>query len=255
VDQDRLQARLAELCADGVPGAAVALTDGETVIAAVHGVGNLRTGVPVTRDTLFQIGSISKVFTASLVMALVDQGKVDLDAPVRSYLPDFAAGDPAATVRQLLCHTAGFEGDDFTDTGRGDDALRLYVEGLADAAQIHPLGRMFSYCNSGYSVLGRIVEVVTGSSWDDAVRTLLGNSALATLAEQVILGPHSVGHLELPTPDGGTAIQVAPVFAPPRSVGPAGTIHGTVDDLLAFGRMHVRTASPTTAPRSCPRAR
>jgi CubicO group peptidase (beta-lactamase class C family) len=241
--QDRLQRRLAELCGDSVPGAVVALTDGETVIEVAHGVTSLRTGQPVTTDTLFQIGSITKVFTASLIMALVDQGKVDLDAPVRRYLPSFAVASAEVseqvTVRHLLCHTSGFEGDDFTDTGRGDDALSLYVGQLAGAAQIHPLGAMFSYCNSGFSVLGLVVEAVTGTSWDVAVRTMLGLDGLATLAEDVILRPHTVGHLELPSGD-GTALQVAPVFAPPRSVGPAGTIHGTVADLLAFGRMHVR---------------
>jgi CubicO group peptidase (beta-lactamase class C family) len=242
--QDRLQRRLAELCGDAVPGAVVALTDGESVVEVAHGVTSLRTKVPVTTDTVFQIGSITKLFTASLIMALVDQGKVDLDAPVRTYLPLFAVASAdvseRVTVRHLLCHTAGFEGDDFTDTGRGDDALSLYVGRLADAAQIHPLGAMFSYCNSGFSVLGRIVEVVTGTSWDVAVRTLIGSPTIATLAEDVILGPHAVGHLEQPAADGTSALQVAPVYAPPRSVGPAGTVHGTVADLLAFGRMHVR---------------
>ena len=246
--QERLQRRLAELCGDAVPGAVVALTDGETVVEVAHGLANLRTRMPVTTDTVFQIGSISKVFTATLVMALVDQGKVDLDAPVRSYLPDFTVSSAEAsegvTVRHLLCHTAGFEGDDFTDTGRGDDALRLYVDQLADAAQIHPLGAMFSYCNSGFSILGRIVEAVTGTTWDAAVRTMistpLGSSTLATLPEEVILRPHAVGHLELPGPDGENALQVAPLYAPPRSVGPAGTVHGTAADLLAFGRLHVR---------------
>lgn len=244
--KDRLQKRLAELCGTAVPGAVVALTDGETIIEVAHGVANVRTQVHVTTDTVFQFGSISKVFTATLVMALVDQGKVDLDAPVRTYLPDFAVADAdvsaGVTVRNLLCHTAGFEGDDFTDTGRGDDALRLYVGKLATAAQIHPLGQMFSYCNSGYSTLGLIVEAVTGLSWDAALKTILsvplGSQTMATLADEVILRAHAVGHLELPTADGGKALEVAPVFSPPRSVGPAGTIHGTVADLLAFGRLH-----------------
>ncbi len=254
MDAIALKARLAELCGTTVPGAAVALTDGTDVIEVVHGVTSLRSQVPVTPQTLFQIGSITKVYTATLVMALVDQGKVDLDAPVQTYLPWFAVSDSdvsaAVTVRHLLTHTSGFEGDDFTDTGRGDEALRVYVEGLAKATQIHPLGAMFSYCNSGFSLLGLIVEQVTGGSWDTAVQELLATPlglTLGTLAEQVILQPHAVGHLDLPTSSGDTELQVAPVWAPPRSVGPAGTICSSAADVLAFGRGQTQLLSPETA--------
>ncbi|MDP9181200.1 MAG: beta-lactamase family protein [Actinomycetota bacterium] len=260
MDADRLAARLAELCGDGVPGASVALTDGATVVEAVHGVTSLRTKHPVTPQTLFQIGSITKVYTATLVMALVDQGKVDLDASVQTYLPSFqvADSDVAArvTIRHLLTHTSGFEGDDFTDTGRGDDALRLYVERLAKAAQIHPIGAMFSYCNSGFSTLGLVVEQVTGMSWDQAVQEMLAEPlglTLATLAEQVILQPHALGHLELPTsaePDAQKALQVAPVWAPPRSVGPAGTICSSAADVIAFGKIHAADGAPVLTPAS-----
>jgi CubicO group peptidase (beta-lactamase class C family) len=247
VDVNALTNRLAELCTEaGVPGAAVALTDGTTVIEVVHGVTSLRTQAPVTPATLFQIGSISKVYTATIVMSLVEAGKVDLDATVQTYLPWFTLGDgdtaAGVTVRHLLTHTSGFEGDDFTDTGRSDEALRLYVEGLAKAAQIHPLGERFSYCNSGYSVLGLIIESVTGGTWDQAVQDVLASPlkvTLGTLAEQVILQPHALGHLALPGADGITVLQVAPVWAPPRSVGPAGTICSSAADLLAFGRMHL----------------
>ncbi len=252
VDVTALTRRLSELCTEaGIPGASVALTDGTTVVEAVHGVTSLRTNDPVTPQTLFQIGSITKVYTASIVLALVDEGKVDLDAPVQTYLPWFALSDSdvaaAVTIRHLLTHTSGFEGDDFTDTGRSDEALRIYVEGLAKAAQIHPLGERFSYCNSGYSVLGLVVEAVTGGTWDQAVQDVLATPlelTLGTLAEQVILQPHALGHLELPGPDGTPALQVAPVWAPPRSVGPAGTICSSAADVLAFGRMHLRGGDP-----------
>ena len=245
--QSRLADRLAELCGDAVPGACVALSDGTTIVEAVHGVNSLRTQQPVTPQTMFQIGSITKVYTGSLIMALVDRGDVDLDSPVQRYLPWFSVADAevsaAVTVRHLLSHTAGFEGDDFTDTGRGDDALRMYVDGLSKAAQIHPLGAMFSYCNSGYAVLGLVIESVTGASWDAAVQDVLAEPlglTLATLPEQVILQPHALGHLQRPTSDGGTALQVAPIWAPPRSIGPAGTICSSAADLLRFGELHVR---------------
>src|SRR4051794_35952694 len=101
-----------------VPAAAVAvLADGEVVDHAA-GVLSMATRVEATTDTLFQIGSITKLWTSSLVLQLVDEGAVDLDATVRTYLPEFRIGDEDAasriTVRQLLTHTSGFEGDIFT---------------------------------------------------------------------------------------------------------------------------------------------
>lgn len=253
MDTAALTARLAELCGDRVPGAAVALSDGSSTVEAVHGVRSLRSQDPVTPPTLFQIGSITKVYTATLVMVLVDQGKIDLDTPVQIYLPWFAVADAetsaAVTIRHLLSHTAGFEGDDFTDTGVGDDALRLYVEGLAKADQIHPLGAMFSYCNSGFSLLGLVVEAVTEGTWDQAVQDLIATPlglTLGTLAHQVILQPHALGHLDLPGEDGTPTLQVAPVWAPPRSVGPAGTICSSAADVLAFGNGQASLLSPAS---------
>jgi CubicO group peptidase (beta-lactamase class C family) len=258
VDAHALSARLAELCGDSVPGASVALTDGTDVVTAVHGVTSLRTQLPVTPQTLFQVGSITKVYTATLVMALVDQGRIDLDAPVQTYLPWFTVADAevgaTVTVRHLLCHTSGFEGDDFTDTGRGDDALRLYVEQLSKAAQIHPLGAMFSYCNSGFATLGLVLEAVSGLSWDALVQLMLAHPlglTLATLPEQAIVHPHALGHVELPSsaePGAPTSLQVSPLWSPPRSVGPAGTICSSATDLLAFGRLHVTGGAPVLSP-------
>ncbi len=127
-DYDDLNACvLQELGRWTVPGAAVGIyQDGET---RVHGIGvtSLETRQPVTPDTLFQLGSISKVYTATLVMRLVEAGKLDLDTPVVAYLPDLRLGDAQAqrtiTLRHLLSHTSGLEGDRFTDYGLGDDAL------------------------------------------------------------------------------------------------------------------------------------
>src|SRR5215216_2992400 len=102
-----------------VPGLALGvLRDGE-VAAWGYGVASLETGCPVTAGTLFQVGSISKVFTTTLVMQLVDEGLLELDAPVRRYVPDLRLADEAATagvtLRQLLTHMAGFYGDRFDD--------------------------------------------------------------------------------------------------------------------------------------------
>ncbi len=119
---------------------------------------------------MFQIGSQGKMWTATVLMQLVDDGLVDVDQPVRTYLPGFAVADPevssAVTLRHLLSHTSGIDGDNFADFGRGDDCLERYVESCATLGQTHPLGATMSYCNTGFSILGRIIEVVTGKVWD-----------------------------------------------------------------------------------------
>src|SRR6185369_11406532 len=154
-----LRERLPGLLADNrVPGAAVAVLAGGDVVDFAAGVLSTATGVEATVDSVFQVGSITKVWTTTLVMQLVDEGRLDLDAPVRTYLPDFALADDAAaaviTVRQLLCHMSGFEGDIFTDTGRGDDCVEKYVATLGTTSQLFPPGEMFSYNNAGFCVLG-----------------------------------------------------------------------------------------------------
>lgn len=250
VRQARLDAahwrqRLSELASvHGVPGAALGILRlGEAPAISSFGVLNTRTGVVATDDSLFQIGSISKVWTATLVMQLVDEGKIDLDAPIVEMLPEFRVADPAVTaqvtMRHLMAHTSGIDGDVFTDTGRGDDCVARYVDALADVPQNHPIGATFSYCNSGYVLMGRVVEQVTGLSWDAAIRERLvvplGLERTVTLPEEALLHRAAVGHVG--------ADEHGPVptstWSLPRSVGPAGLISCSAADLLAFARLHL----------------
>ncbi|MFF1278169.1 serine hydrolase [Streptomyces marokkonensis] len=211
---------------------------------AAHGVLNADTGVPVTTDSLFQIGSISKVWTATLVMQLADEGLLDLDAPLTAVLSELSLADPqttkSVTMRHLLTHTSGIDGDVFTDTGRGDDCLEKYVAGLADVAVNHPIGATWSYCNSGYSLMGRVVERLTGVTWDRAIRervfTPLGLRHTVTLPEEALLHRAAMGH-EGHNGDGSP--RRAPVWGLPRSLGPAGLITSTAADVLAFARAHL----------------
>ncbi|UQU67848.1 beta-lactamase family protein [Couchioplanes caeruleus] len=247
VDTDHWGRRLAALAEEhGVPGATLGILrtgpDGDELAEAAYGVLNLRTGVDVTTDSVFQIGSISKVWTATLVLQLVDERRLDLDAPLLEVMPELRVGDPEVTkrltMRHLLVHTSGIDGDILTDTGRGDDCLERYAALLADAAQNHPLGATWSYCNSGYSLAGRVVEKLTGGTWDAALRerliTPLGLTHTGTLPEEALLFRAAVGHL---TEDGTTV--PAPVWGIPRSAGPAGAIIATAADLLGFARMHL----------------
>jgi len=97
---DAIRSALATLAAHHhVPGASLAVLDGDLVVEAVTGVVNRNTGVEVTSDTLFQIGSNTKLYTATLVMQLVESGRVDLDAPVRRYIDDFRLAQPEAAEK------------------------------------------------------------------------------------------------------------------------------------------------------------
>ena len=117
-----------------VPGASLGILQGDEVIEVATGIANKHTGVPVTTRTLFQIGSNTKVYTATLIMQLVDEGLIDLDAPAKKYVRDLELADRKArdtiTVRQLLTHTSGIEGDYFDPFGRGDDGIEKYVQGI-----------------------------------------------------------------------------------------------------------------------------
>ncbi|MFS8097209.1 serine hydrolase [Lentzea alba] len=243
LDAKHWQRRLSALATKhGLPGAALGVLRDDEIVQAHHGVLSKATGVEVTNDSVFQIGSISKVWTATVVMQLVDEGLLDLDAPIADVLPELKLADPVVaqkvTMRHLLTHTSGIDGDIFTDTGRGDDCVERYVELLADAKQNHPLGATFSYCNSGFTLAGRVIEKLTGKSWDAAMReklfTPLGLTHTGTLPEEALLHRAAVGHA---TKDGEQV--PTPVWMLPRSVGPAGTIFASTTDVLAFARMHL----------------
>jgi CubicO group peptidase (beta-lactamase class C family) len=245
-DPDRWQRRLGELIATHkVPGASVAVLcgGGDEVVELAAGVTNRRTGVEVTTDTVFQIGSISKVWTATLVMMLVDDGVLELDTPVRAYLPEFKVADPYVTdhvtLRHLLSHTSGIGGDHLVDAGRGDDCLERYVAACAELGQDHELGETMSYCNTGFSVAGRVIEVVTGQGWDQVMRERLfrplGLTYAGTLPEEALLHRAALGHVGPP----GQEPAPAPVWGMPRAAGPAGLIHTTPAEVIAFARLHL----------------
>ena len=254
LDRQHWQQRLDELAAKHqVPGAALAIRrigDAEDeLIEAATGVLNKETGVPVTPDTVFQIGSISKVWTATLVMQLVDEGRLDLDAPLTAVLPDLRLGDADATakitMRHLLTHTSGIDGDIFTDTGRGDDCVARYVsEALVGAPQNHPLGATFSYCNSGFILIGHVIEVLCGQTWDAALRERiiepLALERTSTLPEEAILHRAAVGHI---TPDPEQEPELVKTFLMPRALGPAGLINASAADVTAFAALHLRAGA------------
>lgn len=208
------------------------------------GVTSIDSKIEATADTLVQIGSISKTYTATLVMQLVEEGLLDLDAPIRQVLPDFKVADQQAsetvTMRHLLTHTSGIDGDIFQDTGRGDDCVQKYVESLGDAEQLFAPGETWSYCNTGLVIAGRVVEVLRGKIWnkvlEERIFAPLGLKESTTLAEQTALHCYAVGHIGL-----GAEQKTTPQFDIMRSAGPAGLITSSSADVLRYARSVIQT--------------
>lgn len=230
-----------------VPGASVAILAGGDIVEATFGVINSRTGVPVTPDALFMIQSITKVLTATLVMQLVDESLIGLDDTVRTVLPDFRTADAEAsakiTVRHLLTHTGGFEGDLWAATTSAPDALQRFVEDLVTHAPQNSIpGEQFSYCSAGFGVLGRIVEVLRGSSYEDAVRRFLaeplGIDELAFSADEALAFRTAIGHVR---PDGAASQRPLRQWAvmPPSNPAAGNQLAMSARGLLAFARMHL----------------
>lgn len=171
----------AYLARENIPGAAlVVLRDDRVVVNRAWGVADRARGTPMASDAIQPIYSISKQFTAALILRLAEQGRVDLDAPVARYLPHWFADEPALRVRHLLRHTSGL-----SDFIRRDEALALAqapagTGSLADMVDlIDRLPRRFApgarhaYSNANYTLLALIAERVTGQPFDEAQRELL----------------------------------------------------------------------------------
>ncbi|HWC14241.1 MAG TPA: serine hydrolase domain-containing protein [Actinomycetota bacterium] len=253
VESQQLQDQVAEL-AQGldVPGVAVGVYIDGTEHYAFHGTTSIEHGLPVDESTLFQFGSTGKTFTATAIMRLVDKGDVLLEAPVRTYVPELKLKDPEVaekvTVLHLLNHTAGWSGDLMENTGDGDDAIAKYVEKMAEIDQVLPLGKSVSYNNAALSVAGRIIEKVTGKTYEQALRDLifepLGLKNMFFFPSEIMTRRFAVGHNQ--EPDG--TIKIARRWAMPRGNSPAGGISSNSADLIAWGKFHLGdgTASDST---------
>jgi CubicO group peptidase (beta-lactamase class C family) len=229
-----------------VPGVAVGiLRDGKRELHG-YGLASIETEQPVRPDTLFQIGSISKVYTATLIMRLVDEGKLALDEPIVTYLPDLKLADAQAlqtiTLRHLLSHTSGLFGDYFDDFGMGDDSLSRAIATFDTLRQQFSPGALWTYCNTGFGLAGAIIERVTGQPFETAMRERLfkplGLERSFYFAHEAIAYPNSVGHNQLQP--GADEHEVARLYPLPRWVNAAGGIISNVNDLLTFAEFHLR---------------
>lgn len=235
----------------GVPGASLAVLSEGKEQRVTWGVTSVENPLPVTDETLFQIGSITKIFTAAAVASFLDDVERDLESPVRRFLPDLQLQDAdvaeAVTLRDLLTHYAGWRGDFFEDTGSGDDALARLVARMVELEQITPLGVEFSYCNSAYSLLGRVIEVVSGKSYEQVIRERLiaplGLRLTAFGAASAITHRTSVGHV---VNDGQPL--VARPWEIPRAANPLGGLVSTIDDMVKVARWQLHSQDGPLAP-------
>ena len=224
-----------------VPGVAVGIVkNGETTIRG-FGVTNVDDPQPITPETLFTIASISKTVTATAVMKLIEQGRVDLKTPIQKYLPDFRVQDEAASREvsfwHLLTHTPGWEGQLSTED-RGAEALAHFATTIMrDLPQLAAPGSVWSYNNAGFSLAGRVVEVVTGRSIHDALRDLvfapLGLTRSFTRVTDAMTYRLSLGHRE----QNGKTQVIRPFQTTSGTT--AGGVMTTIADLIRYARFHL----------------
>lgn len=236
------------------PSASVAILHKGKILTAAAGYLNMQTKVEATTDSIYQIGSTTKPFTATLAMMLIDEGRLRIDDRVVDHLPEFTLSDAGAAreirIKHLLCHTNGIDGDRITDTGNTEDAVAKLVAGLKDAEVLHPPGSFLSYSNVGYIVLGRILEVIEGEPWDKILRRRLliplGLKTAVTSAEEALAQHTAMGH-ELAA-DG--SLQLAASAFAPRSNGPSGTtLAMSAADLIRFAKFHLDDGVTATGKR------
>jgi CubicO group peptidase (beta-lactamase class C family) len=241
---DELMARL--MSTHNVPGAALALIKhGRIVLEKGYGFRDLETRAPVTARTLFNIGSISKSFTALGIAQLVDQQQVDLDAPAIGYIPDFRLSDPQAvqalTLRQLLSHTSGLPADE-----QWPRQVPPTREGIVGEFANMPItaqpGTRFQYCSRCVVLAAYILERVTGRSWEAYTRAQIFEPLGMTTAS---FGPHGLEQ----APDRAQPYRhdavLGDVPVPWRrlqyleSLAPGGGINANVDEMAHYALLEI----------------
>jgi CubicO group peptidase (beta-lactamase class C family) len=228
-----------------VPGAAIGILREGAATTAYYGVADVRVGEPVSPETLFSVGSLTKSMVATVIARLAAAGRLSLDAPVAAYVPELRRSGWAigATVRDLLANRSGLPlraGLEFDFTGRGDQDDGALSRLAAEVAAAGPATAFWSYSNVGWCLLGRVIETATGAVWEDAMLRHLASAGLrdTTFAADAATKRRASGH-EV-TAEG--LVPVEPLVA--RAYGPAGAnTVSTVTDLLRFAALHLEDSS------------
>lgn len=223
-----------------IPGVAFGLLRNGQVTTRGFGTTNVDNPQPLTEDTMFPIASISKTLTATAIVRLAEQGRLDLEAPIRRYLPDFAVQDAGATrdaaVWHLLTHTPGWEGQ-LTPEDRGVESLAHFALSQRELPQLAPPGAVWSYNNAGFTIAGRLIEVVSGQRIHEALRSLviqpIGLTRTFTRTEEAVTYRFAAAHRTRDT----TLSVVRPISR--SSTVTAGGMWMSVADMLAYAKFHL----------------
>ena len=238
---EQLSALITQKMAEySVPGVAFGVVKAGRTTVRGFGVTSVDEPLPITADTIFPVASISKTVTATAMMRLVEQGKLDLEAPVQRYLPGFRVQDERASrevaIWHLLTHTPGWEGQ-LNSPDRGIETLAFFADSMKELPQLAAPGEVWSYNNAGFSLAGRVIEQVTGQSIHDALRTLvfepLGLTRTFTRLESVATYRFSVAH-------SGQHPSVTVMRPMARTSGiTAGGVSMSLNDVLAYATFHL----------------
>ncbi|MCL9998162.1 MAG: serine hydrolase [Erythrobacter sp.] len=227
--------------ADGPGAAVVVMRGGKIVYTGGRGMADIAAGRAITPDTVFRLGSITKQFTAAVIVQLAQEGKLSLDDPLAKFLPDYPQPGAAATVRQLLQHTSGIQS--YTDmpglmnpvsTARALGTAEM-IALFRDAPSPSKPGEVWNYNNSGYILLGAIIETVTGMPWHQAVEERIARPlGLASIR-------YGVGGEDTPAMAKGytgeaTAAATQSQYIHMGFPHAAGALIGTVGDLAKWGQ-------------------
>ena len=250
----------ATMQAAGVVGLTIALVDGPRVVwTQGFGSADREAGMPVTADTLFHIGSLSKTFSAIAVMQLVERGLVDLDKPLSTYVPEFSLlprfRNSEITVRSVLDHHSGVPGDVFNGlitAGRPNPVFRAWLNAALPAMYPeHKVNTVYAYNNSGYVLLQRLVEKVSGLPFEVyAQRNLFGRMGMASSTFDDTKTPASRltrNYSAIMAADG----MVAGVQREPRELvdgWTAGSITSSARDMAKYVSMLLSPEAPPSVP-------
>jgi CubicO group peptidase (beta-lactamase class C family) len=219
---------------------------GDAVTVACYGVADVTTGVPVTLETRFAVGSLTKPMVATVIARLASAGLLSLDDPVVAHVPELGGSGWArrATLRDLLANRAGIPlraGLEFDFAGRADEDDGALSRLAADAAAARtPPVDVWSYTNVGWCVLGRVIETATNTTWEDAMRRWLAGTGMRQTAFAPDPAPRRRASGHDVTSDG--PVPVGSLVA--RAYAPAGaTVVSTVADLLRFAAVHLEVAA------------
>lgn len=240
-----------------IPGVALGiLKDGE-VTYRTFGVTSVENPLPIDENTIFNLASLSKTVTATAVMSLVEQGKLDLDSPVRTWLPEWTVGDEDSSremlLRHLVTHSTGLNGSASTQD-LGVETLTRFAESMTGLARIAPPGAIWSYLNPGFALAGRLVEVAAETDIHRAFRQLvfdpLGLEGASTRLDEMATRRLAIGH----EPDDNGDPTVIRPFSMGSSI-PAGGVSMGIADLMRYAAFHLNEGDAGAVPILTPATR